>query len=506
MTAFKLILLGFLALLGLASPTLARCAGTTVTVVEYFDALTGRFFMTADPLELQALDVAGLESPKVRTGLQFDALPADVDTCETRSSGLVVCAASVVRFNYTPFDWFFYSPNLAERTQLNAPGSGFIDRGVAFKAFLPDGPGDTCTQGRVPVYRSYRNQNHRFPADLATHQGRVTTGSEDEGVTFCAEAARIGPLFDAPFVAGARGGILTEAECPLEAVAGSCVVTRNLQPPRFYDGDYLHGELPQLYVDRTGFNGVFIFTEGDASLSDRAFGTFVQFGDPGQLGLHVNTGNRITQGPSGLDVAGNFERFSAPGAVDRRLLPFRRTYDVPVELSMRFLLFVKAVDLGGGSRAAGRLRIELFDTSERRLDVIAAERRMDLVVQLYGNRFPSPEGVGREGSTFTSLGRTVVTTTTMSDSFGRLVSPVPFLETPGGFRSSNAWGYGAAFDYRIDRAALQRIIDAAREMDSTYSADVTQYQVLGYRIENDVEGPGRLGLNARDVTLQLLRR
>ena len=362
MTAFKLILLGFLAL-GAAGA--ASAAGQTVTVVEYYDTTTRRFFMTADPAEQQALDTIPPDSPRVRTGLQFDALPAEVDTCETRSSGQVVCAGSIVRFNYAAFDWFFYSPKPSEWAQLKAPDSGFIDAGVAFKAFLPDGPGGTCTQGRVAVYRSYRNQNHRFPADQATHQRMITTGSENEGITFCAEAARINPLFDASFVAEQRGGTRTEAECGPETATGSCVVTRNLQPPRFYDGDYLPGEVPQLYINRSGFDGRFIFTEGDASLSDRSFGTFVQFGDPGQLGLHVNTGNRNTQGPSGLDVVYNLSRVTAPGDVDRRLLPFRRMYDVPVELSMRFTLLVKALDLGAGSRAGGRLRLVLLDMSER---------------------------------------------------------------------------------------------------------------------------------------------
>ena len=69
MTAFKLILLGFLALLGVAAPACARSAGLTVTVVEYYDTVTGRFFMTADPAEQQVLDTIPPDSPRVRTAL-----------------------------------------------------------------------------------------------------------------------------------------------------------------------------------------------------------------------------------------------------------------------------------------------------------------------------------------------------------------------------------------------------------------------------------------------------
>ena len=241
-------------------------------------------------------------------------------------------------------------------------------------------------------------------------------------------------------------------------------------------------------------------------MSDRALGTFVQFGDPGQVGLHVNTGNRITQAPSGLDVVYNIERFTVPGAVDRRLLPFRRMYDVPVELSMRFVLLVKTLDLDAGSRAGGRLRLVLLDMSERRLGVLPEEGRLDLVVQLQGDRLPTQDAVTRVGATVTQLGYPVVTTSIDRTSFGRTTVPLSFLEIPAGFRTATPWGYGAAFDYRIDRAALQRIIDAARVLDPNYSPDATQYQVLGYRFENDVEGPGRLGYNMRDVRLQLLRR
>ena len=508
MTAFKLILLGFLALLGALPSAAALPAGPTVRVVEYYDSATRRFFMTADPAEQAAFDAGGYASTRGRTGLEFDALAADVETCETRASGQVVCAGSIVRFDYAAFDWFFYSPKPSEWAQLKAPNSGFIDRGVAFKAFLPDGPGGTCTQGRVAVFRSYRNQNHRFPPDAATHQRMVATGSENEGITFCAESAKTNPIVEARFLArpGPAGGTVTEDQCPLRNVEGDCLIRRNLQPPSFFE-EFAPGQVPQAYIDRTGFNGRFIFSQGDASLIDRSFGSLVQFQDPGELGLHVNTGNRNNgPGPSAFDLVHNFEAYTLPGARDRRLIPFRRIYDVPVELSMRFLLFVKAVDLSSGSLATGKLRLVLLDVAEDRIEVIGSERRIDFVVQIYGDTFAKPDSVTREGVTFTSLGQAVVTTSVDSTTFGRQATNLPYLQTPPGFRASNFWGYGGAYDYRIDLAALQRIVDAVRATDPAYSPDARQYQVLAYRVENQVEGSGRLGLNVRDVTLQLLRR
>lgn len=501
MKSTKLISLVFLSLLGGAALIAQAAIPTgvpTITVIEYFDTGTRRFFMTADPVEQEAFDTGIFIPPRVRTGLQFDALPADVDTCETSASGQAVCAVPVRRFNYAAFDWFFYSPKSSEWDQLNQPDSGFTDAGVQFKAFLA--VGGACTQGRVAVYRSYRNQNHRFPADQPTHQRMVTTGSEDEGVAYCAERARIVPLFNAPFVAEARGGFSTEADCAPGLPTGSCLVARTLRAPTFYDGDYAPGQVPQAYFDRTGFIGPLVFTAGAATLSERAYDTFVQFGDPGQLGLHVGTASRTFQGtPAALDVVYNIDRHTDIGAVDRRLLPFLRQYDVPVELSMRFLLFVKAVDQDGPSQFRGRLRLVLADASQRRLDFVA---------EIYGDRDLFGDAVIWDGGPHNLLspGFVVVNTAISAGTYGRLANPLPYLMTLPPFRASNPWGYGGAFDYRIDGAALQRIVDAARTLDPDYSPDATEYQVLSYRIDNEIDGTGRLGLNVRDVTLELLRR
>lgn len=500
MTPTKLILLSILSLLGAPTALAAPTTGTTITLIEYFDTGTRRFFMTADPAEQQALDIAIYgEHRRLRTGLQFNALPADVETCEVSASGESVCAVPVRRFNYNSFDWFFYSPKPGDWAQLNLPDSGFTDAGVAFRAFLP--VGGACTGGRVAVYRSYRNQNHRFPADQPTHQRMVTTGSEEEGLGFCAESARILPVFEAAFVADFRGGVHTEAECLPELPVGSCVMVRTLQRPASLEGgdEFGFGQVPQAFIDRTGFVAPFVITEGAVSLSDRVFGTFVQFGDPGQVGLHVGTASRTFQGtPAALDVVYNINHFTTVGAVDKRLQPFLRAYDVPVELSMSFLLFVNTIDKDGVSRTRGRFRLLLLDASDRRLDFVA---------EIYGDSEPQAAVIFDKGpQNLLSPGHVVVSTSIADATFGRPANNLPFLLTQGNFRSFNPWGYGGAFDYRIDLAALQRVVDAARTLDPSYSPDAAEYQVLSYRIENEIDGTGRLGLNTRDVKLQLLRR
>src|SRR5436190_10010088 len=112
MSPFKLITLGFLALLGAISPLQAAAVGgPTVRVVEFYDAGPGHFFMTADPLELDGLAARTFGPSFIRTGLSFDVLPPGEPVCETAASGQVTCAQPVCRFHYetVPADWFFYS-------------------------------------------------------------------------------------------------------------------------------------------------------------------------------------------------------------------------------------------------------------------------------------------------------------------------------------------------------------------------------------------------------------
>lgn len=492
MSPFKLISLGFLTLLGMASP--AWGAGITVRVVEFYDAGPGHFFMTADPVELDGLAARTFGPSFVRTGLSFDVLPAGDPVCETSASGQVTCAQPVCRFRYAglPADWYFYSSRPADCAILRQPDSGFIDQGTAFQAFVP--VGGACTAGRVPVYRSYRNQNHRFTADRASHLRGVAAGAADEGIEFCAEAAQVSPVFDAPFLSSQRVDILRIEECSPNQQAATCVAARNLRPPFADEGLFDDTTVPQPFVDRTGFRGTRIFTENDPFLINRASRSFVQFGGTGQVGLNINAADSFTAGPAGLDLFYAFDRFTAPEAVDRRLLPFRFGADVPLDLSLRFTLFVNTVNLAPGSRVQGRMRILFADE---------AGRPFDFVVALYDTQPVAITGVQRR----ISDRRFIVSAPVDQDSlFGRQVTHLPFLQVAENFRSANPWGYGGTFDYRITGTDLQRMVNAVREFDPEFLTNAGLYQVLGYRIENEVEGVGSVGLNLSDVSLRLMRR
>ena len=59
----------------------------------------------------------------------------------------------------------------------------------------------------------------------------------------------------------------------------------------------------------------------------------------------------------------------------------------------------------------------------------------------------------------TGSGKVIVGTALRAQTpYGR-ASGIPPLATPSGFVSDNAWGWGGAFDFRMDRAEFKRAVD-----------------------------------------------
>jgi hypothetical protein len=83
---------------------------------------------------------------------------------------------------------------------------------------------------------------------------------------------------------------------------------------------------------------------------------------------------------------------------------------------------------------------------------------------------------------------------------------LPTLPTPSGFVSPNFWGWGGYFEFRMDRAQFQRVIDAARTVDPALSSSPADYLVDNFHFNNEVYGDGEIGVNLADFTLELLRR
>jgi len=131
------------------------------TVVEYYNASLGHYFITADPAEVAALDdgrIAGWS----RTGQYFPALPADA---------LPSNAQRVCRYYGRPeagLDTHFFSEDMAE---CEAVAQRWPDKWIleSDHAFGIDGAWSYydyfCDMYNQPLYRLYNNRpdaNHRY--------------------------------------------------------------------------------------------------------------------------------------------------------------------------------------------------------------------------------------------------------------------------------------------------------------------------------------------------------
>ena len=58
----------------------------------------------------------------------------------------------------------------------------------------------------------------------------------------------------------------------------------------------------------------------------------------------------------------------------------------------------------------------------------------------------------------------------------------------------------------MDRARFQRVLDDARTLDATLSADPADYLVDNFHFNNEVGGEGEIGLTLHAYRLRLLRR
>ena len=105
-----------------------------------------------------------------------------------------------------------------------------------------------------------------------------------------------------------------------------------------------------------------------------------------------------------------------------------------------------------------------------------------------------------------ATGKVIVGTTFRPDTpFGRSLG-LPTLPTPSGFVPPNPWGWGGAFELRMDRAEFQKVLDAARTVDASLSDSPADYLVDNFHFNNEVYGDGEIGINLADYKLVLLRR
>jgi hypothetical protein len=471
-------------------------------VIEYFNVGLGHYFLAMNPAEMAAIDAGSAGPGWVRTGFSFDAYPAKVPP------GMYCpgdCGTPVSRFYGTPGlgpSSHFYTANPVEAQFLQRPGSGWSFEQLEFSIAVADAAG-RCAAGLAPVYRVYNNRwmhndsNHRFVADRAERDRMIAGGWVDEGVAFCAYGARELPIKSFLVAIDLARKVLPSAECEDERVnLGPCLAINNLPVPRALIGPYLTEAPPSGFFERTGLSSAFNYVV-DASAPQPAVGdVFVQgsWYATSLLGIHVDTRSR---GAAALSSSVNplyqLQTTLAPGAFDTRFFPFAPS-EAPVQLRVSYVANVKRIEVRNAqSHAFGHPTLEFMD---RR-----SGRNLYFTALTYGT-VDANDLLAVDGST----GKVIVGTTLRAASPYLRNFGLPSLYTAPGFVAPNYWGWGGAFEFRIDRAEFQRVLDAARTLDATLSADPADYLLDNFHFNNEVFGDGEIGLNLADFKVELVRR
>lgn len=177
----------------LAGTAAVHAAAPDTEAVEFYNALTGHYFITASASDVLTIDKGGAGPGWMRTGRSFQAW--------TTASGATPDAQPVCRFYSSDANSHFYTASAGECAQLRTIESqqraanggstgGWAFEGVAFFVQTPqDGQ---CPAGTTPITRMYNHgfengqgANHRF-VDAADLQALMAArGWSAEGTAFC---------------------------------------------------------------------------------------------------------------------------------------------------------------------------------------------------------------------------------------------------------------------------------------------------------------------------------
>lgn len=170
-----------------ANAPVIAAAPPDMTVLEFFHAPTGHYFMTGSADDQRVLTSAPANQSFLPTGRSFAAWS---DGNKRRPAN----AVAVQRFFNPATASHVFTANPADIALLrNLPLSsnpkGFSDEGVAFFALAATA--GRCDAGTRAVFRGFNNRadgNHRFSNELELHAATVNTGFSDDGVAFCSTA------------------------------------------------------------------------------------------------------------------------------------------------------------------------------------------------------------------------------------------------------------------------------------------------------------------------------
>ena len=464
-----------------------------VTVVEFHNTFTNHYFIAPEGSpDIASIDSGGAGPGWRRTGHGFVGYHG--------GSGMTTCAGCVPveRFYGTPGlgpNSHFYTANVDEAAGLRPPGTGWTYEKTAFYVAVPGANGQ-CAPSTVPVYRLYNNRwmfndsNHRYVTSARVREAMRAAGWIDEGAKFCAGGTAEIPIKAFAVSIPLEHRILPSAQCEDESQGlGSCLAVNNMAPPSKRMGPY-DGIQTGVFAQLTGVYSTEVYSPGEPGTPAPAVaqGVFVN-GFAGWVGIHVDTRDRAPWTYASINPLYQFRTTPPAGGADERFFPFAEMDPAePTELSIYFALHVRKVAVhDGASHAYGHPTIEFIDsTSGQHLYFTALAYGVD-----NGGDYLAPD---------VATGKVIVGTSFReSTPYGRSVS-AKTLHTPPGFEG---WESGL-FDFRMNRADFQRVIDSARSINPALSSDPADYLVDNFHFNNEVVGNAEIGMGVGQFSLRVL--
>ena len=483
--------------MALAFPTPAR----PEPVVEYYNVDLGHYFLTIDPADVAAIEAGHAGRGWVKTGLAFSAYRHPI------AEGAYCpgdCGVPVTRFYGTPGlgpNSHFFTASKAEVDALRPPGTGWSLEHVAFSIPVPDASGQ-CAAGRVPVHRLYNNRwmvndsNHRYVTDAGERDRTVAKGWTYEGVAFCAYAAHEIPVKSFDVAIDLARKILPSAECEDERISlGPCLAINQVPVPRS-----LTAAPPADFFPWTGLDAPFNYVIPGRPAAEAAADVFVQGTSPpgtatSTFGIRVSSASRGPWEEASVNPLYQLRTTREADGRDLRFFPFGRA-ESAVQMRMSYTVRVKRIVVREeGGHAFGHPTLEFTDQR--------SGKNLYFTMLTFGTQ-PPDDSDYLAADLFT--GKVIVGTTLRAASPYLRNFGLPTLRLPLVFISEDPFGTGGAFEFRIDRAEFQRVLDAARRLDPTLSADPADYMVDNFHFNNDVYRHGDLGLTLADFKLELVRR
>jgi hypothetical protein len=415
----------------------ATAAAQGVTVVEMRNALRDRYFLTADPAEVAALESGAVGPGWGRTGRTFGGI-ATAGNCPQ--------CPPVTRYYNAALGSHFYTSNPAEMEWLRQPGSGWMLERIEFRQsqiypVTPPGPCSNLGFHGWSVYRFYSPQSgHRYVGSGLRETMR-NKGWIDEGLALCllSEATQPFKQFSMPTTLSDR--VRNLDECKSAADPQPCLALTNL-------------------------------AAGDIAVDDTLTPTRIRFATSGRS-------------PGTLANAGPYYPLVGTGR-DNSFRPFAG-YAVETELVLRYTIYLYKAEPGDtASHVYGHPTIEFID------------RDSGMALHFSALTFGSNAGadyLGRDAIT----GATIVGTTYRpSTPYGRSID-TPTLRVP----LEAPIGVPRGFQFAMNRAEFQRVLDSARQFEPRLSNDPASYAVTAFRYKNEAVGNGAFDTGVWQLSLSL---